>query len=395
MPTLTMQRIFEHQKKDWCPVERELPEHNPDTLYIGCVDARLNPDHIGIPHGNALIHRTISALVPPRGVGDDLTETLKYAIKRKGVKHLIVSGHSKCGGLCACLSGDDAKLPAVHEHLSTIREARDEIVGHEKSYNHLHSLEDESVRESIRHLLTYKEVQEALAAGTLDIHGWVIDTASHELREMDKIDHSNWQQGVAKNATFSTLETRPAPADGTIPTDTIEAVHTAHNMGLNEGDDPTKHQPEMLILGDLDARINPATHLNVPYGKALLYRDIMIPGRGVTTGKRAAIEFAVDAMKVKDVVVLGHTDNDMFAGKTPEEQTRLDHALVKERIRMLEQEPIIAHALEEGRIAVHGWLVDTHTKRISALDKTTGRFTPMREQTQAQSGSARGAHLHR
>src|SRR5688572_27675034 len=42
------------------------PRHRPEMLYIGCIDARLDPiDDIGIPKGKALIYRNVAALVRP------------------------------------------------------------------------------------------------------------------------------------------------------------------------------------------------------------------------------------------------------------------------------------------------------------------------------------------
>src|SRR5438552_3880431 len=121
-PTETMRGIRERQHLDWGGLHQLDPSHKPDTLLIGCIDARLNPAYdIGIPHGNALIRRTIAALIPPHTDGvNDASAMLDYAIGKKGIKHIAIMGHTLCGGLEACRCGDDRALPAVHQHLDSI-----------------------------------------------------------------------------------------------------------------------------------------------------------------------------------------------------------------------------------------------------------------------------------
>src|SRR5437868_5582255 len=63
-----MDVISERQQRRFKTVghaETLLP-HEPEMLYIGCIDARLDPvKDIGIPQGKALIYRNVGALVPP------------------------------------------------------------------------------------------------------------------------------------------------------------------------------------------------------------------------------------------------------------------------------------------------------------------------------------------
>jgi len=197
------------------PQHEKIPPHRPQILYIGCIDARLDPIRdIGIPRGEALILRNIGALVPkgkygegepvshatfaggevPHNVsiGAALEFFLNYIpLREGGTKHVIVSGHTDCGGIRACQHGhfhaSDHYLPT---YLKGFDEAREKVNREAKlqgwdEVQILHALEEEAVRGSYANLLSYPAVTRALAENTLQLHGWVINTATHRITEMN------------------------------------------------------------------------------------------------------------------------------------------------------------------------------------------------------------------
>lgn len=190
------------------------PPHQPEMLYIGCIDARLDPiDDIGIPKGKALIFRNIAALVREApgssvsmaidgnetltsgeiaenvSVGSALEFFLNHVpAPSGGVKHIVVSGHTDCGGIRACLHDDCTHDTYLPRYLRALADVRDKIRRnkHFKSEDEkLRALEEACVRRSISNLKSYAVVERALEAGTLQLHGWVIDTATQRIAEMD------------------------------------------------------------------------------------------------------------------------------------------------------------------------------------------------------------------
>ncbi len=197
------------------PLHHLPPKHRPEMLYIGCVDARLDPiDDIGIDKGTALIFRNIGALVPKDGcVGGKLNSegiTAGNAIPQNvsmgailefflhhipgvpgQVKHIVVSGHTDCSGLKACQNEEcgnhDYYLPLYLDALMDVR-ARVRNDAKIKGWDNaqiLHALEEESVRQSIANLRTYAVIQRAIDEGRLEVHGWVINTATQCISEMN------------------------------------------------------------------------------------------------------------------------------------------------------------------------------------------------------------------
>ena len=166
----------------------ELPPHNPEILLIGCVDARKDPiGDLGIPKGRALILRNIAALIRGTSVASEQRETesaaLEFAVKVVKVKHIVVMGHTDCGGIRAALQEID--YPHIKHYLSPLNNIKAEIRSKGGSLDEQAAvLEREAVRMSVKNLRSYKYIAEEEAAGTLSVHGWVINTATGELEEI-------------------------------------------------------------------------------------------------------------------------------------------------------------------------------------------------------------------
>jgi carbonic anhydrase len=335
------------------PVE----SHEPDTLLIGCIDARLDPQKdIGIPVGNALIHRTIAAIVPERKSDNlsetqDLIKTLEYAVGTKKVKHIVIMGHTSCGGLEECMSESHrSALPEVHRHLATIKPERDDIKNH---HGGIDEIEEASVRKSLNNLLTYPGIQEKINAGELTVDGWVIDTHTHTIREYD-----------ATTEQFRNMGHTPQNEE---LNDTLSHVRGFKRQAPTH-EDSSIHQPNILVFADLDARINPANNLRIPYGKALIYRDFIDPDSTHSAGKEAALEFALKAKGVKDIIVMGHTSDDAHPMLDPQQ-------LIRDRIAKLQT----YKTLENFKgVTIHGWLIDAKTHLVSGLNMDTGIFHPLK-----------------
>lgn len=194
------------------PVQTAPPPHRPEMLYIGCVDARLDPiDDIGIPKGKALIYRNVAALVRPASGGGNVEKVeaaggeipenvsvgaaLEFFIRHipapagGGKKQIVVSGHTDCGGIHACLHG--AAKPEDHHlkrYLSALKDACARVLGMSglSDEQRHRALEEDSVRQSVQNLKTYDVVKKAVEAGQVELHGWVIDTATQRISELSE-----------------------------------------------------------------------------------------------------------------------------------------------------------------------------------------------------------------
>ena len=199
------------------PRAREPELHRPEMLYIGCIDARLDPIvDIGIPKGKALIYRNIAALVRPEsgkaadmadimdGVrslgGGEIPESISIGAALEFfilhiphapgmMRHIVVSGHTDCGGIRACLNRtgeeDGRYLP---RYLAVLEDVREHVAGQAgmTENQRLLTLEEAAVRQSVANLMSYEVVREAVEADTLQLHGWVIDTATQRITGLSR-----------------------------------------------------------------------------------------------------------------------------------------------------------------------------------------------------------------
>ncbi len=189
----TIEHIRQQQKGLTSPETLTPPRHEPDTLLIGCIDARLKPNlDIGIPEGKALIHRNVAALVrgapdPSDDAGSSVWASVEFAINVMHVKHIVVMGHTDCGGIRACLEGNHTHdTQGIRKYLKPLEGAREDVVARGgDTVAQARAMEQAAVRQSINNLLSYEVVSKAVADGKVDLHGWVINTGTKRISELD------------------------------------------------------------------------------------------------------------------------------------------------------------------------------------------------------------------
>jgi carbonic anhydrase len=78
---------------------------SPSILWIGCSDSRVPPSQIcGLAPGDIFVHRNIANMIHPFDL--NLSSVILYAVEHLKISHIIVCGHTHCGGIQACLSTD-------------------------------------------------------------------------------------------------------------------------------------------------------------------------------------------------------------------------------------------------------------------------------------------------
>ncbi|KAG6860952.1 hypothetical protein C0995_005616 [Termitomyces sp. Mi166 len=80
----------------------------PHTLWIGCADSRVPESVIlGARPGDVFVHRNIANQFPLNDVNSEAV--LEFAVNQLGVQHVVVVGHTECGGAAACLAAAQRK----------------------------------------------------------------------------------------------------------------------------------------------------------------------------------------------------------------------------------------------------------------------------------------------
>ena len=87
------------------PLVQDLTDgQNPDTLFVACVDSRVNPNLItSSGPGDLLTLRNIGNVVCSDGHDASIDSALSFAVKGLSVDSIVVCGHSNCGAMKAVL----------------------------------------------------------------------------------------------------------------------------------------------------------------------------------------------------------------------------------------------------------------------------------------------------
>ncbi len=172
--------------------------------------------------------------------------------------------------------------------------------------------------------------------------------------------------------------------------------------------------PETLFITCSDSRIDPNLLTRSQPGELFILRNAgnIVPPHGAANGGEAAtIEFAVAGLRVKDLIVCGHSHCGAMKGLLEPETVApmpalagwLNHAATTQRIvrdnyghldgqrllmaavqenvlvqlENLRTLPAVASGLVRGDLHLHGWVYKIETGEVFAFDSKQGQFVPL------------------
>ena len=169
-------------------------QQSPEILWVGCSDSRVPANQIiGLLPGELFVHRNVANLV----VHTDLNclSVLQFAVDVLKVKHVIVCGHYRCGGVIAALRGErHGLIDNWVRHIVDIKEkyqARLDACGTPDDRANL--LCELNVMQQVVHTRDTTIVQDAWSRGQdLTIHGWIYDVRDGLIQDLNvSVDSSS------------------------------------------------------------------------------------------------------------------------------------------------------------------------------------------------------------
>ena len=176
-------------------------------------------------------------------------------------------------------------------------------------------------------------------------------------------------------------------------------------------------RPEIMVIGCVDSRVSPEAIFDAAPGELLVVRNVANlmpryePDRESLHGTSAALEFGVQALRVRHIVVLGHAfcggirayadereplSPGDFIGRwmsqiapaaaslgprakddSADYLRRLEFASVELSLKNLMTFPCVRILVERGKLKVHGAHFGVDTGVLLVRDPDTGRFEPV------------------
>jgi carbonic anhydrase len=155
---------------------------HPRAMIISCCDSRVHVTSIfGADQGEFFIHRNIANLVPPYqpdGQQHGTSAAVEYAVTALKVAHVIVMGHSSCGGVRGFYDMTMGNAPELKESTSFVgrwmdllQPGYDRIKEDRSGPECIDALEKEAVKVSLDNLMTFPFVKAAVEAEEITLHG--------------------------------------------------------------------------------------------------------------------------------------------------------------------------------------------------------------------------------
>ncbi len=151
---------------------------SPDIMVIACSDSRVNPSIIAHAEpGELFIVRNVANLVPPYQPDSQYHGTsaaIEFGVRDLAVKHIIVLGHSHCGGIkCLCEGyANTNQREFIEGWMQIVAPALDESLTGE---DQLLRVERQAVKVSLSNLTTFPWVKRRVEERGLTLHGWLFD----------------------------------------------------------------------------------------------------------------------------------------------------------------------------------------------------------------------------
>ncbi|GAB7350439.1 hypothetical protein MBLNU459_g1046t1 [Dothideomycetes sp. NU459] len=174
----------------------------PRILWIGCADSRIPETTIlGLKPGEVFVHRNIANIITATDINS--LSVIEFAVAHLKVEHILVCGHTSCGGVNAALG--NTRLGLLDIWLQPMRQLRmehtDELEALDKDARG-HRLCQYNVVRSLDVLRMNPTVIDAMNSRALELHGVIYNVASGKL---EVVETSEEPQKVQKRlAAFHT-----------------------------------------------------------------------------------------------------------------------------------------------------------------------------------------------
>jgi carbonic anhydrase len=193
-----------------------LKQQAPQYLWIGCADSRVPANElVDLAPGELFVHRNVANVV----VHSDLNclSVIQFATDMLKVRHIIVVGHSNCGGVAAAMDGRRVGLADNWiRHVQDVRNRHQAWLESLPELQRVNALCELNVVEQALNVCQTTVVQDAWQRGQdLAVHGWVYGLQNGRLEDLAMTVGRGDDLTAVYQQALATVHSRyqaPAPA---------------------------------------------------------------------------------------------------------------------------------------------------------------------------------------
>ena len=151
----------------------------PKVMVVACCDARVDPALIlQCDPGDLFVVRNVANIVPPYEKDEfhhGTSAALEFGLCGLNIKHLVLLGHSQCGGIQALLNSDDlSQNDFITNWVSLIKK---QSCQHENADEYAKL----ALKESEENCMTFPWIKERVMNQALFIHLWFFDIKTGQI----------------------------------------------------------------------------------------------------------------------------------------------------------------------------------------------------------------------
>jgi carbonic anhydrase len=163
------------------PIMQHLAHHGqkPEVMVVSCCDSRVDPALIlQCDPGDLFITRNVANIVPPYETDKGhhgTSAALEFGICYLNIKHLIILGHSQCGGIDALLNSENLKQnDFITRWVSLIKTDTSNV-------QNANEFAKQALIHSYENCLTFPWIKERVTHKNLFIHLWFFDIKESQI----------------------------------------------------------------------------------------------------------------------------------------------------------------------------------------------------------------------
>lgn len=157
---------------------------SPKTMVVACCDSRVDPALIlQCDPGDLFVVRNVANIVPPYEKDEmhhGTSAALEFGVCYLEVDHLILLGHSQCGGIQALLDERQVGINDFISHWVSL------IKTHDCEHHNVDDYAKVALHQSYKNCLTFPWIKERVQNNKLNLHLWFFDIKSGQIFSYSK-----------------------------------------------------------------------------------------------------------------------------------------------------------------------------------------------------------------